>query len=136
MIEIVDALGEDGLLRYYGWSYGTALGSYVAAMFPERVERMVLDANVNPHDYQAGHFGEFAEDIDEAFAGFLESCFNVTNGCALYTQVKPNTTEDLLDAINLALAPLAQNATLGAEAYLTYLSIKSTFVQPLYFPRT
>jgi pimeloyl-ACP methyl ester carboxylesterase len=28
MIQIVDALGEDGLLRYYGWSYGTALGSY------------------------------------------------------------------------------------------------------------
>ncbi|KIW99552.1 uncharacterized protein Z518_11291 [Rhinocladiella mackenziei CBS 650.93] len=136
MIKIVDALDEDGLLRFYGWSYGTALGSYAAAMFPERVERMVLDGNLNPHDYQAGHYGEFAHDIDETFAGFLQACFDATDNCALYTLLQPNTTQDLLDAINLALAPLAQNATLGAEAYLSYLSIKSTFVQPLYFPRT
>lgn len=136
MIEIVDALGEDGLLRFYGWSYGTALGSYVAAMFPERIERMVLDGNVNPHDYQAGHYGEFVDDVDEAFAGFLETCFNATDDCALYTQVKPNTTQDLLTAINLGLAPLVQNATSGVEAYLTYLSIKGSFMQPLYFPRT
>jgi pimeloyl-ACP methyl ester carboxylesterase len=136
MMEIVDALGEDGFLRYYGWSYGTALGSYAAAMFPERIERMVLDGNVNPHDYQAGHYGEFADDIDEAFAGFLQACFNVTDDCALYSLLQPNTTEDLLDAINLLLAPFANNATSGFEAYTTYVALKGIFVQPLYFPAT
>lgn len=136
MMEIVDALGEDGLLRYYGWSYGTALGSYAAAMFPERIERMVLDANVNPHDYQAGHYGEFADDIDEAFAGFLQACFDVTDNCALYSLLQPNTTEDLLDAINLVLAPFANNATSSFEAYGIYSALKSILVQPLYFPAT
>ena len=136
MIEIVDALGEDGMLRFYGWSYGTVLGSYVAAMFPERVERMVLDANMNPHDYQAGHYGEFAHDTDAALGGFLQTCFDAKDNCALYTLLQPNTTQDLLDAINVVLAPLAQNATSGSGAYLTYLSIKSTFVQPLYYPST
>ena len=135
MIGIVDALNEDGLLRYYGWSYGTALGSYAAAMFPERVERMLLDGNVNPHDYQAGHDGEFVDDIDKTFSGFLHTCFDAQDKCALYTLLQPNTTQDLLDAINFVLAPLAQNATSGAEAYLTYLNFKETLIKPLYFPR-
>ncbi|KAH0843784.1 hypothetical protein AYO21_07922 [Fonsecaea monophora] len=136
MIEIVDALDEDGLLRYYGWSYGTALGSYVAAMFPDRVERMVLDGNLNPHDYQAGHYGEFAHDIDEAFAGFLQTCFDTADNCALYSLLRPNTTQDLLDAINAVLIPLAENATSSLEGYLTYLGVKGTFIEPLYYPST
>lgn len=136
MMAIVDALSEDGLLRYYGWSYGTALGSYAAAMFPERIERMVLDANVNPHDYQAGHYGEFVDDIDEALTGFLQACFDTADDCALYSLLQPNTTQDLLDAINLALAPLAENATSDASAFATYAAVKGIFVQPLYFPST
>jgi pimeloyl-ACP methyl ester carboxylesterase len=37
-----------------GHSYGTYLGETLAAMFPERVERMVLDAVLNPHEYRDG----------------------------------------------------------------------------------
>ena len=51
MMRIVDALGEDGMLRYWGISYGTILGSTVAAMFPDRIDKVVLDANANPHEY-------------------------------------------------------------------------------------
>jgi pimeloyl-ACP methyl ester carboxylesterase len=83
MIKIVDSLGEDGLLRYYGWSYGTILGAYTAAMFPERIDRMVLDGNIDPEDYQAGHYGDFARDADKTFAGFLKECFDNKPKCAL-----------------------------------------------------
>lgn len=69
-MQIVDALGEDGMLRYYGmyqhgsfvleifivpgFSYGTALGATIAAMFPDRIDKMVLDGVVNVHQYYAG----------------------------------------------------------------------------------
>lgn len=54
MIRIVDALDEDGLLRFWGVSYGTILGATVSAMFPERVDRVVLDSNVNAQQYYTG----------------------------------------------------------------------------------
>jgi pimeloyl-ACP methyl ester carboxylesterase len=77
-MKIVDALtleGEDGLLRYWGKmkefsncretctdfltlgiSYGTYLGQVLAAMFPDKIERMMLDGVLNPLEYQQGWF--------------------------------------------------------------------------------
>lgn len=41
-------------LLYLGTSYGTMLGNTFVSMFPDRVERMILDGNVVPEDYAAG----------------------------------------------------------------------------------
>ena len=71
MLRIAEALEDDGMLRYLGkthppdlstqtnssgTSYGTLLGWTFAAMFPEKVERMILDANVNPVQYWSGMY--------------------------------------------------------------------------------
>lgn len=44
---IREVLGNDDL-HWLGFSYGTALGSHYAELFPDRVGRMVLDGAVNP----------------------------------------------------------------------------------------
>lgn len=78
MMQIVDALDEDGLLRlwgmifflplgtiydewtsiltkaYVGLSYGSALGATAAAMFPDRMDRVLLDGVVNSIFYNHG----------------------------------------------------------------------------------
>lgn len=70
MFQIVDALGEDGKLRYWGKceigcpelrvggidqllgiSGGTTLGATAAAMFPNRIDKVVLDGVMNAHEY-------------------------------------------------------------------------------------
>lgn len=38
-----------------GLSYGSALGATVAAMFPDRMDRLVLDGVVNIHNYYSGY---------------------------------------------------------------------------------
>jgi len=43
------ALGESQI-NYYGFSYGTYLGSVYATLHPDLVRRMVFDGNVNPQD--------------------------------------------------------------------------------------
>lgn len=42
MLEILDQTGWEKL-RYWGFSYGTMLGGMFAAMYPDRVERLVSD---------------------------------------------------------------------------------------------
>jgi len=70
MMQIVDALQEDGLLRFWGtsnvsvtrteayistgFSYGSALGAAAAAMFPDRMDKVVIDAVVNLRQYYTG----------------------------------------------------------------------------------
>lgn len=51
LMSVVDALGEDGLLRFWGISYGSTLGVTVAAMFPDRIDRMIIDGIQNAEEY-------------------------------------------------------------------------------------
>lgn len=46
-------LGEPAL-SFYGVSYGTYLGAVFAQMFPDRVDRMVLDSAIDPDRYWTG----------------------------------------------------------------------------------
>ena len=39
-----------------GFSYVTILGATVAAMFPDKIDRLVLDGVENPHLYYAGRY--------------------------------------------------------------------------------
>ena len=135
MVEIIDALGEDGLLRYWGLSYGSQLGSTFAAMFPERVERILLDAVVNPHDYAAGHYGNYPVDADKALQAFLEECAKAKDRCVLAQYTGLTTAVDLLDMLNAKLEPLLQNATTGYEGWLAYSSVKLYIYSWLYWPK-
>ncbi|KAK5653310.1 hypothetical protein OQA88_9001 [Cercophora sp. LCS_1] len=85
LISVADALEGDGLLYYWGFSYGTTLGATVAAMFPDRVGGMVLDGVQNPGDYYYA-LADFEEwtDTDLVFSHFFSSCIEAgKEKCAL-----------------------------------------------------
>ncbi|CAO1597589.1 hypothetical protein XANCAGTX0491_001396 [Xanthoria calcicola] len=83
MMQIVDALGENGLLNYWGFSYGSALGATVAAMFPERMGKVVLDGVLNPFDYFSGRDVSQLTATDLSFDGFFTGCVANPEMCAL-----------------------------------------------------
>ena len=135
MINIVDSLDEDGLLRYYGWSYGTVLGAYTAAMFPERIDRMVLDGNLDPEDYRAGHYGDFARDADKTFNAFLQECFDNKPKCALAQYTNATCVDDLFDSVNTFLGSL-DTADYYSESFTQASLLLSSIYSSLYVPRT
>lgn len=69
--------GKDGSkkgLRFWGISYGTALGQTFAQMFPERVDRMLLDAVVDVIDYSSGALHNVFKDQDKLIGRFFDLC--------------------------------------------------------------
>ena len=134
MLQIVDGLGEDGMLRYYGWSYGSALGEYFAAMFPERVDRMLLDGVVDPNIWKLGHRSNYLVDADAAMQGFVQECAKNKNACAIVNATGATNASEIFEWINMLLEPLAQNATNSEEAWQVYYASKSYIFSQLYWP--
>ncbi|MEU0931938.1 alpha/beta hydrolase [Embleya sp. NPDC005971] len=60
------ALGESRI-SFIGWSYGTYLGAVYGHLFPERVDRMILDSVVDPRPDQVWYRINLRQDI--AFQG-------------------------------------------------------------------
>ncbi|WP_193106486.1 alpha/beta hydrolase [Brachybacterium sp. FME24] len=76
------ALGTEKL-DYFGYSYGTYLGSSFADLYPERVGHFVLDGAMDPtitmNELNAGQ----AEGFEEATDAFVQDCLDHVDTCPL-----------------------------------------------------
>ncbi|RPA78906.1 hypothetical protein BJ508DRAFT_150764 [Ascobolus immersus RN42] len=64
-------------LQYWGASYGTTLGQYFATLFPDRVERVVLDAVGDGEEWQTTYDNEvnWVDTLDDVlYTGFSGYC--------------------------------------------------------------
>lgn len=64
----------DEKLQYWGFSYGTVLGATFAAVYPERVGRMVLDGVADAYDYYPTGWMRNLNDTDKIMSKFYEYC--------------------------------------------------------------
>ncbi|RPA84951.1 alpha/beta-hydrolase [Ascobolus immersus RN42] len=63
-------------LQYWGFSYGTILGQYIATLFPDRVDRLILDGVADSDAWQTTHENELSwiADTDKALESFSTYC--------------------------------------------------------------
>ncbi|KAF9475280.1 alpha/beta-hydrolase [Pholiota conissans] len=73
MLSIVRAHGKEKLL-YWGFSYGTSLGAVFASLFPDKVERMILDGVVDSDEYFGNEWSNNLSDANKALSSFFTSC--------------------------------------------------------------
>ncbi|KAJ8092865.1 hypothetical protein PM082_023498 [Marasmius tenuissimus] len=73
MLKIVEAHGKEKLM-YWGFSYGCTLGYTFASMFPDKVERMVLDGVPDDEDYYTATWLNGLQDADESLNWFFRAC--------------------------------------------------------------
>ncbi|KAH7103123.1 TAP-like protein-domain-containing protein [Auriculariales sp. MPI-PUGE-AT-0066] len=82
MLKITEAFGREKL-QYWGLSYGTFLGVTFASMFPDKVERLLIDAVVDADDYIAGKWMNNIVDADKSLKLSYAACVASTK-CALH----------------------------------------------------
>ncbi|KAK2591322.1 nedd8-conjugating enzyme UBE2F [Conoideocrella luteorostrata] len=138
MMRVVDALGEDGMLRYWGVSYGTILGATAVAMFPDRVDKILLDGVVNPFEYYENKETELFTDSDAAFRGFMKGCLANPELCPL---AKNQTLSQLEDSIyslfeRLKSKPIGMSIPgyPGGGIMIDYSLVTSIVYRQLYTP--
>lgn len=98
-MDLLRAAVGDPVLNYLGVSYGTGLGAIYANLFPSRVGRMVLDANLDPAAWTTpdGNLPyAMREGIDEANAAdmtaFLNLCGQATKAACAFSAGTPAAT--------------------------------------------
>ncbi|KAK4100362.1 alpha/beta-hydrolase [Parathielavia hyrcaniae] len=137
MMCIVDALGEDGMLRYWGYSYGTILGLTAAAMFPDRMDKIILDGAVNPHEYYQNKETEIFTDADKVFTAFCTGCLATPSACAL-AHLNLTTPAALQSALTTLFTTIKYNPPvlplLGSHLIIDYTVTKQLLLLNLYSP--
>lgn len=73
-MDIIREVVGDERLNYFGASYGTYIGATYAALFPENVDRMVLDGAVDPLAEPRLTAINQAAGFDTALTAYLEYC--------------------------------------------------------------
>ncbi|KAG8960174.1 hypothetical protein FRC03_006967 [Tulasnella sp. 419] len=95
LVALADAIeGPGNPIRYWGFSYGTVIGSYLLDLFPNRVGRVVLDGVVDSTIYsQKPSYQVYADDVQDAemaLQAFYDAC--AIAGQDLCAIAKPNST--------------------------------------------
>lgn len=129
---------EMAKLQYWGFSYGTFLGSTFASMFPDRVGRVVLDGVVNEEDYLHSLGNGSLVDSEKAMDSFYSYCLHSgleacpLAGNATTTIAIKDRTEEILKS--LYHRPFVLSSAEGPEV-LTYSDIKAIIFSGIYQPQ-
>lgn len=129
---LYQAAGDDKL-NYWGFSYGTALGSVFSDMFPDEVRRVVLDGTVDVPDYMAGNWSDNLLDTEGTYAkGFLGECAKAGSKCPLNKVANGTDLRVLLHDFFAALIAEPMISTLTNVTLLDYTSFKGVIFSNLY----
>ncbi|KAJ7660883.1 Alpha/Beta hydrolase protein [Mycena polygramma] len=120
-------------LKYYGLSYGSFLGAIFAAMFPDKVERIIIDAV--PKRILLANLTIEATDTDKALQSFFDGCAAAgPDLCAFYEPTAAaiaDRLEALTNSIRTQPVPVITPAAYGL---VDYSLLRSTIFSVLYDP--
>lgn len=125
-------------LQYIGYSYGTVLGATFAAMFPDKVSRILLDGVVDPADHYAGAWLTQLQDTDKIISKYCHDCYSAgPTGCPLFTGTSGADVEArlvrIMDSLMTNPIPVPAQGSRGPEI-VTYGDIYLIMLGAMYFP--
>jgi pimeloyl-ACP methyl ester carboxylesterase len=124
-------------LQYWGFSYGTQLGSTFASMFPDRVGRLVLDGVVSSDDYKhaldIGSLTDSSKVMDSFYSFCLSSGSEIcplAKDCSNTSEVQRRVQRIIK---SLYHRPIAANFANGPEIF-AYSDLKQILFSSIYAP--
>ncbi|KAF8816534.1 hypothetical protein BYT27DRAFT_7207371 [Phlegmacium glaucopus] len=120
MLRIVEAHGRTKI-QYWGFSYGSLLGSVFASTFPDNIERLVIDAVLDSENYFATLWSNNLLDTDKTMESFY-------TGCADADDIRQNLT-NLYSSICTQPVPVKIGNTYG---YVDHKMLHFTVFASLY----
>jgi pimeloyl-ACP methyl ester carboxylesterase len=125
-------------IQYYGFSYGTYLGGTFAAMFPDRVERLIVDGVVEYGNYLSANWSSNLVDTEKTMDSFYFHCARVGYpACALANETSENTPTEIKKRSADILKSLYHNPLpihAPAADVLSYSEVKTLIFASLYKP--
>ncbi|OAA79680.1 Alpha/beta hydrolase fold-1 [Akanthomyces lecanii RCEF 1005] len=129
---------SEAKLWSYGISYGTAVGATFASMFPDRVERMVLDGIVDAELYYRNAYTANAEDMDKTMERFVSSCHSAgPQKCCFWGPTPENITarlDNIVRRLQNHPVPISGAQSQDLPTLVTYSDLKALFLTTIYTP--
>ncbi|KAK3069936.1 hypothetical protein LTR53_011348 [Teratosphaeriaceae sp. CCFEE 6253] len=129
--------GEE-MIQYWGFSYGTYLGNTFAAMFPQRVGRLIVDGVVDAYNYKATLWSDNLIDTEKDWAGFSYHCARAGYpACALANRTGASTAKGVEGRVANITTNLYHNPlpVIGSfPEVITYSDVKNFVAAGLYTP--
>lgn len=136
---LYEALG-DTALHYWGFSYGTVLGSVFADMFPQHVGRVAIDGVVDVPAYHEGAWSNNLLDTEDEFRLLFEECVSAGPEACPLAKIVPQGTKasDLHTEVSNWLAQLKSHPIPALQVQppqlLTFGSVVGQIFTSLYAP--
>lgn len=126
-LDVIRAVFGDEKINYLGFSYGTQLGTTYAALFTNRVGRMVLDGAIDPTVSDVDQNVSQLIGFDQALKNFLTDCL-VNRDCPFNGSVENAQKKivSLLRALELKALPT------DSSRELTVWGAVTGIIMPLY----
>jgi pimeloyl-ACP methyl ester carboxylesterase len=122
-IDVLRAVLGDPKLNYLGFSYGTFLGATYAGLFPERVNRMVLDGGIDPSVSGSDTSLSQAVGFEQSLRSFMADCLK-TKECPFAGTVDDAMADvaSLLARVDARPITAADGRRLGGDTLMTAIT--------------
>ncbi|KAI0192411.1 Alpha/Beta hydrolase protein [Astrocystis sublimbata] len=136
--ELAGQSPSDAKFWGYGASYGTVIGATFASMFPERVERLVLDGTVNAEGYYTNDPSSNLDQSDKAIEMFATFCHSAgRQRCSFWGPTPADIMtrlDNILHQLQTHPVPISRVESRDLPTLVTYSDLKAVLVQALYNP--
>nr|VWO96249.1 N/A [Ganoderma boninense] len=138
LVALADALDGPGApINYFGYSYGTILGSWLVNMFPNRVGRIILDGVIDPQLFGSVEISlgwqHQLHNADDIYDGLVTGCALAgPAGCSIASEGQSPTDVD--NTIQTVLGLAHDAARKNSSVPLTSGQLRTALYAYMYWP--